>query len=106
MTKSTLTSTQRSATKRQPEYEPSTKQSRWRPSVNITPVERGGRILIGAFGVVAGIVLLAAGGSAMAILFEMLLVAAGLDLFVTGALGHCPLYRKLGHVPTSLRRPA
>jgi hypothetical protein len=35
--------------------------------------------------------------------FEVLLVAAGLDLVVTGALGHCPLYRKLGHVPTSLR---
>ena len=106
MTKSTFASTQRSATKRLPEHESSTKQSRRRPSVNITRVERGGQILVGAFGVLAGIVLLAAGGSAMAILFEVLLVVAGLDLFVTGALGHCPLYRKLGHVPTSLRRPA
>ncbi|MDQ2739025.1 MAG: hypothetical protein M3Y35_10535 [Actinomycetota bacterium] len=24
---------------------------------------------------------------------------------VTGALGHCPLYAKLGHTPTSLRAP-
>lgn len=25
------------------------------------------------------------------------------DLVVTGALGHCPLYAKLGHVPASLK---
>jgi hypothetical protein len=77
-----------------------------RPSANITPIERIGRMLIGAIGVGAGIVLLAAGGTALTIVFEVLLVAAGLDLVVTGALGHCPLYRKLGHVPTSLRRQA
>jgi hypothetical protein len=28
---------------------------------------------------------------------------AGADLLVTGALGHCPLYQKLGYIPTSLR---
>jgi hypothetical protein len=28
---------------------------------------------------------------------------AGLDLFVTGATGHCLPYQKLGHVPKSLR---
>ncbi len=52
----------------------------WR-TVNITPAERLGRIVVG----------LAA-------------VAAGLDLAVTGALGHCPLYVKLGYLPKSLRR--
>jgi hypothetical protein len=36
---------------------------------------------------------------------EIVLVLAGLDLVVTGALGHCPLYQKLGYVPQSLRRP-
>ena len=41
-----------------------------RPEIDITPPERGGRIM------------------------------------VIGALGHCPLYTKLGHVPRSLRRPA
>ena len=35
----------------------------------------------------------------------VLLVLAGLDLVVTGALGHCPLYAELGRLPPSLRRP-
>lgn len=50
---------------------------RWR-MVNITRTERAGRILSGL---------------------------AGADLAVTGALGHCPLYQKIGFVPPSLRRP-
>ena len=80
---------------------------RWRrPSVNISPAERAGRILMGTGAVVAGALLLAAAGSVLAVVLEVLLVAAGLDLAVTGALGHCPLYSKLGHVPRSLGRPA
>ena len=75
-----------------------------RPAVNITPIERAGRVLIGAAGVLAGIVLLASAGSAGVVVLEVLLVLAGLDLMVTGALGHCPLYRKLGYTPPSLRR--
>lgn len=75
-----------------------------RPPINITPTERFGRVLIGLVGVIGGLILLAsAGGTAVAVL-EVLLVLTGLDLIVTGALGHCPLYRKLGHVPPSLRR--
>ena len=74
--------------------------------VNITPIERVGRIVIGAVGAIAGLVLLASAGSALAVVLEVLLVLAGLDLVVTGALGHCPLYHKLGYVPRSLRRPA
>jgi Protein of unknown function (DUF2892) len=38
--------------------------------------------------------------------YENKLALAGLDLVVTGALGHCPLYHKLGRVPQSLRRTA
>ena len=75
----------------------------WR-TVNITLVERLGRIAVGLAAVVAGFVLLAEAGSALALVLEGLLVAAGLDLAVTGALGHCPLYAKLGYLPTSLRR--
>ena len=75
-----------------------------RPAVNITPIERAGRVLIGAAGVLAGIVLLGSAGSAGVAVLEVLLVLAGLDLMVTGALGHCPLYRKLGYTPPSLRR--
>lgn len=64
-----------------------------------------GRLLVGLVGTIAGLVLLtSASGPVMAAL-EVLLVLAGLDLLVTGALGHCPLYRKLGYVPPSLRRP-
>lgn len=53
---------------------------------------------------VGGLVLLASASSALLVALEVLLVLAGLDLLLTGALGHCPLYRKLGHVPPSLRR--
>lgn len=77
-----------------------------RPVVNITPIERIGRVLIGAVGAIGGLVLLASAGSVGVGVLELLLVLAGLDLVVTGALGHCPLYAKLGHVPASLRRPA
>ena len=77
-----------------------------RPVVNITPIERIGRVLIGAVGAIGGLVLLASAGSVGVGVLELLLVLAGLDLVVTGALGHCPLYAKRGHVPASLRRPA
>lgn len=77
-----------------------------RPSINITPRERLGRIVVGLVGVVGGIVLLGSASGAGVVILEVLLVLAGLDLTVTGATGHCPLYHKLGHVPSSLRRPA
>ena len=77
-----------------------------RPFVNITPLERVGRIVIGLIGVVGGFVLLASSGGALTALFAILIALAGLDLVITGALGHCPLYSRLGHVPPSLRRPA
>jgi uncharacterized membrane protein HdeD (DUF308 family) len=75
-----------------------------RPFVNITPLERAGRVAVGLVGVIGGILLLASANSASLVVLEVLLVLAGLDLVVTGALGHCPLYRKLGHMPPSLRR--
>lgn len=75
-----------------------------RPTVNIAPAERLGRVLVGAVGLIGGIVLLTSAASPAAVVLEGLLILAGLDLMVTGALGHCPLYRKLGHTPTSLRR--
>ncbi|MGW1679693.1 YgaP-like transmembrane domain [Saccharopolyspora sp. NPDC002376] len=39
----------------------------------------------------------------VAIALGILLVLAGADLAVTGALGHCPLYRSLGYTPASLK---
>ncbi len=74
----------------------------WR-TVNITPTGRLGRIAVGLAAIIAGIVLLTSAGPAVAVVLELLLVAAGLDLAVTGALGHCPLYAKLGYLPKSLR---
>ena len=72
-------------------------------SVNITMAERIGRVLLGLGAMMSAIVLLTVAGSALAVTLEILLLAAGLDLVITGALGHCPLYQKLGHVPRSLR---
>jgi Protein of unknown function (DUF2892) len=74
-----------------------------RPEVNITPVERVGRIVVGLVGVIGGAVLLASASAAGIVALEVLLALAGLDLLVTGALGHCPLYHRLGHIPKSLR---
>ena len=73
-------------------------------SVNITPVERVGRIVIGSLAAVAGLLLLLSAGGVVPAVLEGLLILAGVDLVVTGALGHCPLYSRLGHVPASLRR--
>lgn len=76
-----------------------------RPTINLTEAERLGRFLIGSVGVVSGLILLGAASGAVVVVLEALLILAGLDLIVTGALGHCPLYRKLGYMPRSLRRP-
>ena len=75
-----------------------------RPPINITPTERVARVVAGIAGTVAGLVLLASTGGLIAIVLEVLLVLAGLDLVVTGALGFCPLYKRLGYIPASLRR--
>jgi hypothetical protein len=77
---------------------------RQRLVVNITPKERAARVLLGLAGVVSAVLLLAGAAGAVATLLVVLLGLAGLDLIVTGALGHCPLYARLGHVPASLRR--
>ena len=84
---------------------PSAERPAGSPFVNITPSERLGRVLIGIAGIATGLVLLLSAVSAIAVALELLLVVAGLDMLVTGARGHCPLYARLGHVPRSLRSP-
>ncbi len=69
--------------------------------INITPVERFARMVAGGVGVFAGAVLLASAATALAIVLEVLLFVAGLDLVINGVLGHCPLKAILGRVPKS-----
>ena len=71
--------------------------------INITPAERLARVGVGLVGAIAGVWLLTSASGVGLVALEVLLVLAGLDLVVTGALGHCPLYRRLGYVPRSLR---
>jgi len=73
-------------------------------AVNIGPQERVARIVVGLVGVIVGIVVLTGSPGAVVAVLAVLLGVAGLDLVVTGALGHCPLYARLGHVPASVRR--
>lgn len=80
--------------------------ARRRFNVNITPAERTGRIVLGLAAITVAVVLLTSAATPLAVGLEVLLALAGLDLAVTGAIGHCPLYQKLGFVPRSLRRPS
>jgi Protein of unknown function (DUF2892) len=75
-----------------------------RRTVNITPIERLLRVAIGIGLVLAAIAVISTGVNALTVIGALLLAAAGLDLGVTGALGYCPLYARLGYVPSSLRR--
>ncbi|BAV24626.1 hypothetical protein CGBL_0129390 [Corynebacterium glutamicum] len=81
-----------------------TMQARW--SINITPIERGARIVLGLLGVVGGGILLSQADSTGAVIVELLLIVAGLDLIVTGGTGHCPLYKKLGRRPLRKGHPS
>ena len=72
-------------------------------TINITPAERIARVVVGTLAAIAGLVLLTGATSGIAVLLDGLLVLAGLDFVVTGALGHCPLYAKLGHMPAPLK---
>ena len=74
-----------------------------RLAVNVTPAERVGRIAVGLAATAAGAFLLAGASAVLALALEALLVAAGIDLVVTGATGACPLYARLGR-PSVLPR--
>ena len=72
------------------------------PKINITSTERVSRVVVGLAGIVGGFLLLTGADSPVVVVLEVLLILAGLDLLVTGARGHCPLYAKLGYVPAGL----
>jgi hypothetical protein len=75
--------------------------TRWK--VNLIPVERVARVLVGLVAAVGGAYLLGGAGSTLAIAVEAIVIITGMDLVVTGLTGHCPLYQKLGFVPARLK---
>ncbi len=80
-------------------------RTHWLPlSVNLTSTERLARVAVGLIVAITGVTLLSSATSTVAIVVESLLVATGLDLVVTGVLGHCPLYTRLGRALTPLQR--
>jgi len=72
--------------------------------INITPAERAGRVLLGTAAALVGVLLLVSASGSVTAALDVLLVLDGLDLLITDALGHCPLYAKIGYVPRSFRR--
>ena len=75
-----------------------------RRTVNITPLERTIRILVGTGLVLAALAVVSGGITVISVVGALLLAGAGLDLLITGLTGFCPLYARLGYVPPSLRR--
>jgi hypothetical protein len=73
------------------------------PAVNISTPERWARVIVGVAALALAVALLADGAGSLQAILAALLGLCGLDLAVTGALGHCPLYQRLGHAPRSLR---
>lgn len=62
----------------------------------MTDIERVIRFGAGAIGLPLGILLLALPATgALAVVLWVAVVAGGLDLLVSGAVGYCPLYRHL-----------
>lgn len=64
---------------------------------NIGTVERGVRITGGGLAAIIGLLLLLGGpGSVILAVATVVLILLGLDFFVIGLLGYCPLYHRLG----------
>lgn len=64
---------------------------------NVGPVERGARIIGGGIAAISGLLWLLGGpASAFVAVAAVVLIALGLDFFVTGVTGYCPLYQRLG----------
>ena len=73
-------------------------------TVNITPIERFVRVGMGIALVLTAVWVISTGISVVTVLGAVLLAGAGLDFGITGAIGYCPLYARLGYVPRSLRK--
>jgi len=76
-------------------------------TINIAPAERAARVVMGTAAAVVGVLLLVTADAGwLATTGAALLALAGLDLVITGALGYCPLYARLGYIPPRLRAPS
>ena len=74
--------------------------------MNVGAAERTLRMTVGWTVVMLGMILVGAQGSSMRVVAGAALSAVGAAIFVTGYLGRCPLYRRLGHssrLPTRAR---
>ena len=72
---------------------------------NVGTVERGIRVVGGGGATLVGLVLLLGGpGSLLLGVALVALTLLGIDFFVTGLTGYCPLYHRLGW-STASRRP-
>ena len=69
----------------------------------MSPPERVGRGYAGILMAGLGGGFLGDAGSVIVVGAELMLILAGLYLALTGMLGRCPIYRKLDHVPSSLK---
>jgi len=63
---------------------------------NLGPTERALRVALGGALALWAVWLLLGGGTVVQILLDIALIALGVDFVVTGARGHCPLYKWLG----------
>jgi hypothetical protein len=61
-------------------------------TVNLTLTERLARVIVGAAAVFGAVLWLALVPSVLVAVGAVVLAAAGIDLVITGARGHCPLY--------------
>lgn len=63
---------------------------------NLGTAERGLRVLLGGALAIWALWLLLGDGTLLQMLLYIALIALGVDFVVTGARGHCPLYKWLG----------
>ncbi len=63
---------------------------------NLGTTERVLRVLLGGALAIWALWLLFGGGVLLQVLLYIALIALGVDFVVTGARGHCPLYKWLG----------
>lgn len=70
-----------------------------RPTVNVPAVECTIRIIVGTGMVLSAVALVTVGVTVQSVVGGLLLGGVGLYLVITGLIGYCPIYAKLGYGP-------